>query len=165
KPVEEEGTLPVERIIQQWPYVDNSTSSSGGGLSQTTVSIGDRYGPKELPQIWDTWRRRVADAVRAFPPGVSPPFVNDDFGDVYGIVLSLYGKGYSSEGLRDFAESVRLELEVIPGVGKVVISGIIREGIQIEVSRAKRASVNITPQRLHASLSQQNVVSNAGNVL
>ncbi|MGL5266519.1 MAG: efflux RND transporter permease subunit, partial [Plesiomonas shigelloides] len=52
-----------------------------------------------------------------------------------------------------------------PGVGKVVISGIIPEEIQIEVSRAKMASFNITPQRLHAILSQQNVVSNAGNVL
>ncbi|MGL5121422.1 MAG: efflux RND transporter permease subunit, partial [Plesiomonas shigelloides] len=93
------------------------------------------------------------------------PFVNDDFGDVYGIFLSLYGKGYSNQSLRDFAETLRRELVVIPGVGKVVISGIIPEEIQIEVSRAKMASFNITPQRLHAILSQQNVVSNAGNVL
>lgn len=165
KQVEEEVTLPLERFIQQLPYVDNITSISGVGLSQITVSILDRYGPNELPQIWDTLRRRVADAALAFPPGVSPPFVNDDFGDVYGIFLSLYGKGYSNQSLRDFAETLRRELVVIPGVGKVVISGIIPEEIQIEVSRAKMASFNITPQRLHAILSQQNVVSNAGNVL
>lgn len=165
KQVEEEVTLPLERFIQQLPYVDNITSISGVGLSQITVSILDRYGPNELPQIWDTLRRRVADAAMAFPPGVSPPFVNDDFGDVYGIFLSLYGKGYSNQSLRDFAETLRRELVVIPGVGKVVISGIIPEEIQIEVSRAKMASFNITPQRLHAILSQQNVVSNAGNVL
>ncbi|SUB62901.1 Efflux pump membrane transporter BepE [Plesiomonas shigelloides] len=165
KQVEEEVALPLERFIQQLPYVDNITSISGVGLSQITVSILDRYGPNELPQIWDTLRRRVADAALAFPPGVSPPFVNDDFGDVYGIFLSLYGKGYSNQSLRDFAETLRRELVVIPGVGKVVISGIIPEEIQIEVSRAKMASFNITPQRLHAILSQQNVVSNAGNVL
>lgn len=165
KQVEEEVTLPLERFIQQLPYVDNITSISGVGLSQITVSILDRYGPNELPQIWDTLRRRVADAALAFPPGVSPPFVNDDFGDVYGIFLSLYGKGYSNQSLRDFAETLRRELVVIPGVGKVVISGIIPEEIQIEVSRAKMASFNITPQRLHAILSQQNVVSNSGNVL
>ena len=165
KQVEEEVTLPLERFIQQLPYVDNITSISGVGLSQITVSILDRYGPNELPQIWDTLRRRVADAALAFPPGVSPPFVNDDFGDVYGIFLSLYGKGYSNQSLRDFAETLRRELVVIPGVGKVVISGVIPEEIQIEVSRAKMASFNITPQRLHAILSQQNVVSNAGNVL
>lgn len=165
KQVEEEVTLPLERFIQQLPYVDNITSISGVGLSQITVSILDRYGPNELPQIWDTLRRRVADAALAFPPGVSPPFVNDDFGDVYGIFLSLYGKGYSNQSLRDFAETLRRELVVISGVGKVVISGIIPEEIQIEVSRAKMASFNITPQRLHAILSQQNVVSNAGNVL
>lgn len=165
KQVEEEVTLPLERFIQQLPYVDNITSISGVGLSQITVSILDRYGPNELPQIWDTLRRRVADAALAFPPGVSPPFVNDDFGDVYGIFLSLYGKGYSNQSLRDFAETLRRELVVISGVGKVVISGVIPEEIQIEVSRAKMASFNITPQRLHAILSQQNVVSNAGNVL
>lgn len=165
KQVEEEVTLPLERFIQQLPYVDNITSISGVGLSQITVSILDRYGPNELPQIWDTLRRRVADAALAFPPGVSTPFVNDDFGDVYGIFLSLYGKGYSNQSLRDFAETLRRELVVIPGVGKVVISGIIPEEIQIEVSRAKMAAFNITPQWLHAMLSQQNVVSNAGNVL
>ncbi|PVZ82447.1 MFS transporter [Serratia sp. S1B] len=163
--VEEEVTLPLENAIQQLPYVDNVTSISSVGLSQITVNIRAEYGSAELPQIWDTLRRRVGDAARVLPPGSSAPFVNDDFGDVYGFFFSLYGDGYSNQELRNFADLLRRELVVVPGVGKVAIVGVIPEEVQIEISRAQMTAANIIPQRLYDLLSRQNVVSNAGDLL
>lgn len=163
--VEEEVTLPLENAIQQLPYVDNVTSISSVGLSQITVNIRAEYGSAELPQIWDTLRRRVGDAARVLPPGSSEPFVNDDFGDVYGFFFSLYGDGYSNQELRNFADLLRRELVVVPGVGKVAIVGVTPEEVQIEISRAQMTAANIIPQRLYDLLSRQNVVSNAGDLL
>lgn len=85
--VEEEVTLPLENALQQLPYLDNVSSISSSGLSQITVNIASRYHSNALPQIWDELRRRVGDAARQFPPGVVTPFVNDDFGDVFGFSL------------------------------------------------------------------------------
>ncbi len=89
--------------------------------------------------------------------------MNDDFGDVYGFFFSLYGDGFSNQELRNFAELLRRELVVVPGVGKVGIVGVIPEEVQIEISRAQMTAANIIPQRLYDLLSRQNVVSNAGD--
>ncbi|ATM77076.1 efflux RND transporter permease subunit [Serratia fonticola] len=163
--VEEEVTLPLENAIQQLPYIDNITSISSVGLSQITINIRAEYGAAELPQIWDVLRRRIGDAAIRLPPGASPPIVNDDFGDVYGFFFSLYGDGFSNQELRNFAELLRRELVVVPGVGKVGIVGVIPEEVQIEISRAQMTAANIIPQRLYDLLSRQNVVSNAGDLL
>lgn len=163
--VEEEVTLPLENAIQQLPYIDNVTSISSVGLSQITLNIRAEYGAAELPQIWDVLRRRIGDAARQLPPGASAPFVNDDFGDVYGFFFSLYGQGFSNQELRNFAELLRRELVVVPGVGKVAIVGVLPEEVQIDISRAQMTAANIVPQRLYDLLSRQNVVSNAGELL
>ncbi|MFZ1873036.1 MAG: efflux RND transporter permease subunit, partial [Chania sp.] len=140
--VEEEVTLPLENAIQQLPYIDNVTSISSVGLSQITVNIRAEYGAAELPQIWDVLRRRINDATVRLPPGSSPPIVNDDFGDVYGFFFSLHGAGYSNQELRNFAELLRRELVVVPGVGKVGIVGVVPEEVQIEISRAQMTAAN-----------------------
>ena len=162
--VEEEVTLPLENALQRLPYLDNITSISSVGLSQITVNIDARYQASELPQIWDELRRRVGDAARQFPPGVSQPFVNDDFGDVYGYFFVLYGDNYNNQELRDYAEQLRRELILVPGVGKVAIGGVIPQQIHVDISHAKMAAFGITPARLADILSRQNIVSDAGSI-
>lgn len=90
--------------------------------------------------------------------------VNDDFGDVYGFFFSLTGDGYSNQDLRNFAEQLRRELVLVPGVGKVGIVGILPEEVQVEISRAQMTAAGITPQQLSDLLSRQNVVSDAGQL-
>lgn len=97
--VEEEVTLPLENAIQQLPSLDNVSSISSNGLSQITVNIASQYHSSELPQIWDELRRRVGDASRLFPPGVVTPFVNDDFGDVFGFFFAISGDSFTNPEL------------------------------------------------------------------
>ncbi|WP_426785033.1 efflux RND transporter permease subunit [Rahnella variigena] len=162
--VEEEVTLPLENALQRLPYVDNISSISAVGLSQITVNIDSRYHSSELPQIWDELRRRVNDATLQFPPGVSPPFVNDDFGDVYGYFFSIYGDNFTNPELRKYAEQLRRELVLVPGVGKVAIGGVLPEQVYIEISRAKMAAYGVTLPRLADVLNRQNLVSDAGSM-
>ena len=160
--VEEEVTLPLEKALQQLPYLDNISSISSNGMSQITVNIASHYHSDKLPQIWDELRRRVGDAGRVFPPGVMQPFVNDDFGDVFGFFFSISGDNFSNKELAQYAEQLRRELVLVPGVGKVMTGGIITSQINVEVSLIKMAARGITPAQLSAALSRLNVVSNAG---
>ncbi len=108
--VEEEVTLPLENAIQQLPSLDNVSSISSNGLSQITVNIASQYHSSELPQIWDELRRRVGDASRLFP-WRSPPFVNDDFGDVFGFFLRYLGRQFYQPGAGALCRTVA------PGAG------------------------------------------------
>lgn len=163
--VEEEVTLPLEHALQQLPYLDNVTSISSNGLSQITVNIASRYHSDQLPQIWDELRRRVDDAARVFPPGVAVPFVNDDFGDVYGFFFAISGDDFNNQELVQYAEQLRRELVLVPGVGKVVIGGAIPPQINVDVSLAKMVARGITLPQLASTLSRLNVVSSAGEII
>ena len=85
--VEEELTLPVENTLQQLAALDNVTSTSSARLSQIMVEMKSTYRKAELEQIWDEMRRKVNDRQGSLPPGAGPSLVNDDFGDVYGVML------------------------------------------------------------------------------
>lgn len=162
--VEEEVTLPLEHALQQLPYLDNVSSISSNGLSQITVNIASRYHSRELPQIWDELRRRVADAARQFPPGVAAPFVNDDFGDVFGFFFTISGDSFTNPELVRYAEQLRRELVLVPGVGKVAPGGVIPQQVNIDVSLTKMAARGITLNQLSSVLSRLNVVSSAGEI-
>ncbi|WP_431646610.1 efflux RND transporter permease subunit [Enterobacter hormaechei] len=162
--VEEEVTLPLENALQQLPYLDNVSSISSNGLSQITVNIASRYHSNALPQIWDELRRRVGDAARQFPPGVVTPFVNDDFGDVFGFFFAISGDEFSNPELVRYAEQLRRELVLVPGVGKVAIGGALTQQINVDISLSKMAARGITLNQLSAQLSRLNVVSSAGEI-
>ena len=162
--VEEEVTLPLENALQQLPYLDNVSSISSNGLSQITVNIASRYHSNELPQIWDELRRRVGDASRQFPPGVVTPFVNDDFGDVFGYFFAVSGDSFTNPELAQYAEQLRRELVLIPGVGKVAIGGAVPQQINVDVNLAKMAARGITLGQISTLLGRVNSVSSAGEI-
>ncbi|KYN87892.1 multidrug transporter AcrB [Vibrio cidicii] len=162
--VEEEVTYPLEKAIQQLPYVDEVNSLSSRGLSQITVSMKKNYGPNDLPQIWDELRRKVNDLKGQLPPGVNAPQVIDDFGDVYGILLAITGEGYSYKELLDYVDYLRRELELVDGVSKVSVSGQQQEQVFIEVSMKRLSSLGLSPNTVFNLLSTQNAVSDAGAI-
>ncbi|MBS6035714.1 MAG: efflux RND transporter permease subunit [Pantoea sp.] len=162
--VEEEVTLPLENALQRLPSLDNVSSISANGLSQITVNIHTSYLADQLPQIWDELRRRVDDATRQFPPGVQAPLVNDDFGDVYGYFFVIHGKDFTNSELRNYADQLRRDLVLVPGVAKVAVAGVEQEEIRIALSTAKMTAYGLTPQRVAELLSRNSSVANAGSV-
>jgi multidrug efflux pump subunit AcrB len=49
--------------------------------------------------------------------------VNDDFGDVFGFFFAISGDSFTNPELVRYAEQLRRELVLVPGVGKVAIGG------------------------------------------
>ncbi len=162
--VEEEVTYPIEEAIQALAYVDEIVSISTPGMSQITVTMQNSYGPDELPQIWDELRRKVGDMTSQLPPGVYAPLVNDDFGDVYGVMLMASGDDYSYKDLLDYVDYVKRELALVPGVSKVTLAGQQQEQIFIEISLNKLASFQIDPALISSLLNSQNMVVDSGSI-
>jgi multidrug efflux pump subunit AcrB len=162
--VEEEVTYPLENAIQQLPYVEHVTSISVAGQSQIMVEMKGIYRSTELKQIWDELRRKINDLTAQLPPGVKPPFINDDFGDVYGMLYAIHGDGYSEDELRDYVDLLRRDLVLVEGVGKVSVGGRQQEQVIVEISRSRLAALGIPPAQIANLLQTQNSVSNAGTL-
>ncbi len=162
--VEEEVTLPVENALQQLPYLDNITSTSGDGLSQIMVEMISIYRKDDLAQIWDEMRRKINDLQGQLPPGVQTSRIIDEFGDVYGMFLAITGEGYSYDELADYTDYLRRELVLVPGVGKVNVGGRRLEQIFIEVDRAEAAASGYSMAQIQNLLSTQNLVTDAGKI-
>mgnify|MGYP000987414578 FL=1 len=162
--VEEEVTLPLEKAIQQMPGIDDITSVNSDGLSQITVQLKKTVREGELDQYWDILRRKINDAQPGLPPGVNTSIVNDDFGDVFGLLLTLRGDGYSLKDLGDHADLIQRELRLLEGVAKVSIGGRVDEQMIVSLDRDRMRALGISPDYLANLLNAQNTVGNAGHL-
>lgn len=162
--VAQEVTDEIETAVQQMGQLKLVTSISTAGLSTVKVEMKDNYDKSTLPQVWDELRRKVGDMQSKLPPGTSTSIVNDDFGDVYGIFVAIYGDGYTYKELKDYADIARRELLLAQDVGKISFFGVQDEVIFVEISRAKISQLGISPDVIKATLSGQNMMVQAGKV-
>ena len=164
--VAEEITDLLEKALQQLAEVDNIESTSVDGRSEIKVNIKYEFSPTkdDLQLIWTKVRNKVADASRSLPPGSSTPYVNDDFGDVYGLYYFLTGDGYAPAELLRYAKTLQSELLLVDGIAKVAIDGALTEAIFVEVSQQNLASLGVSLNLIYAALETQNAIVSAGDV-
>ena len=162
--VEEEVTDHIETAVQQLGQLDKIESRSTRGMSNLTVSIKPQYDSKSLPQVWDELRRKVADAQSGLPPGAGPSFVVDDFGDVYGVFVAIYGEEYSYAKLKIVVDLLRRELLLVQDVAKIDTYGEFVEAIYVELERDRMAELGIPSSAIVRELENKNIASEAGRV-
>jgi multidrug efflux pump subunit AcrB len=162
--VEEEVTDVIESEIQRMGQLKLVYSISEEGKSTIYAEIKDEYTNKELPQIWDELRRKVNDAQGKLPPGAGPSYVNDDYGDVYGIFLAISGKGYTYKELKDITDNLKKELLIVKDVSKIERIGIQQEVIYVEFSPYKLARLGISQDEIYQTIKKQNLIFPIGKV-
>jgi multidrug efflux pump subunit AcrB len=162
--VELEVTDRIETALQQLKQLDYVKSFSAPGYSQIWVNIKTDYWADRLPQVWDEMRRKIRDIEESLPPGANRPIVNDDFGDVYGLLLALTGDGFSYAEMENAAKGLKKELSLVDGVAKVDFWGVQQKVIYLEASDSQLSQVGMSDLSLIQTLQQQNVVVDAGSV-
>jgi multidrug efflux pump subunit AcrB len=162
--VEEEVSDLIEESAQKLGQLKELESRSVRGLSTVTVSIQDKYDKTSLPQVWDELRRKVGDAQGNLPPGAGPSLVIDDYGDVFGVFVAVFGDEYDYAELKRFTDYLRKEMLLVDGVAKVESFGERVEAIFVEPHRDRMAELGIAPAWIEDELRQKNVVADAGHV-
>lgn len=160
--VENLVTDPLEEVVQQISELDFVSSESKTGLSLVYVNIKESH--KEMRPIWDNLRRKIAAAAGSLPDGVIGPMVNDEFGDVFGVIFTITGEGYSYAELKEVADEVRDVMLRVPDVAKVDIYGVQEERIFVEYDNARLAQLGLSPAQLQQLLQSQNVLFPGGMV-
>jgi multidrug efflux pump subunit AcrB len=162
--VEQEVTDRIEIELQKLKELDSLESFSQAGFSRIKVNIKASYPTDELPQIWDKVRARVSEVAPKLPPGAGPSQVIDDFGDVFGLLLAVTGDGYSPKEVEQFAKSLKRELSLVDGVGRVDLWGVQRRVVYLEVMQTQLSQLGISEATIADTLQTQNVVIDAGEL-
>ena len=162
--VEEEVADVVENALQQMRQLDRVESKSMPGMAQITVEIDMRYGPDEIPQVWDEMRRRIGDVRGELPDGARDPIINDDFGDVYGLFYAVTTQSLTPAEQRDLATMLRRGLVTVDGVAKVEVQGLIEEEITIAIDPARLEGLGVPPDQLIGVIASENKVFANGEI-
>ncbi|PWV74915.1 efflux RND transporter permease subunit [Halomonas sp. A11-A] len=160
--VEQLVTDPLETAIMEMPELDFVESTSRAGVSIIRVEL--RPDVRDVQAGWDKLRRKVGDARGRLPDEAQAPIINDEFGDVFGIMLSLTGEGYEQAELKEVADDVRDRLLMLDDVAKVNIHGYAEERIFLEYSEARLAELGVSPQGLAQLLAARNIVLPGGAI-
>ncbi len=161
--VEQLVTDKIEQVVQQMPELDFLTSTTQGGSSSIFANFQQSY--KDMQPIFDDLRRKVESTANELPRDVIGPFVNDEFGDVFGIIYTLTGDGFDYTELKLVADDVRDELLLLDQVAKVEIAGDQTETIFIDYNNARLRELGLSPQQLGNTLASVNILSSGGNVV
>ena len=152
---------PIEEVVKELPELDFVQSESRNGVSIVSVNIRESY--SEMRPIWDNLRRKIDSIVEELPGGVSVPQVNDDFGDVYGIVVGLTGEGFTFSELDAISDEVKAVFLQIQDTAKVEILGIQEERVFVEYNNARLADLGLSPGLLTQILEERNIVVSGGS--
>ncbi|MCY4180338.1 MAG: efflux RND transporter permease subunit, partial [Litoreibacter sp.] len=160
--VAREVSEPIESEIQKMAEVKEVRSLNRPGESRITVDMQDQYDGTELPEIWTKLRNRVNTA--RLPSGAERPFVNDGFGDVFGIYYAVTAPGYSDAEIYELSTFLRRELLTVNGVADVNLMGVPNEVIYVEPDLVISTNQNVPPAAVANAISNANTVVDAGSL-
>lgn len=165
--VAEEVTDVIESALQQLQGIDEVRSVSSPGLSRVSVEFTIASTPDydQLYQRFAQMRAKIDDAQGNLPPNALESVVLDDYGDVFALYFAVVGDGYSLSELHEYAKDLQRDLVTVPGVSKIVLSGVQEEVIYVEYAPARLIELGLAPSQIADVLRGQNLVSPAGSVV
>lgn len=159
--VSRQVTEPIEKALMNTGQFEFVQSYSRPGESQVIFMARDSMRSKDVPELFYQVRKKVGDIRSQLPAEVVGPFFNDEFGDTFGNIYALTGKGFDYALMRDYADRIQLELQRVADVGKVDLLGLQDEKVWIELSNTKLATLGVSLQQVQQALADQNAIAPA----
>ncbi len=146
----------LERAIYSMNGIEKVESRSSADLSIISISLETTTPADEVEQHWDILRRKISDAQRSLPKGASSSVVVDSYGDVFGMFYALSSDGYSNEELSNYANLIKREVQLIEGISKVELYGVLSPTIEISIYEDRMANLGLSPVEIISAINGQN---------
>ncbi|KRG68603.1 efflux RND transporter permease subunit [Pseudoxanthomonas dokdonensis] len=160
--VSRQVTERIEKALMTTGNYEYIRSYSRAGESQVIFAARDSMKSSEMPELWYQVRKKVGDIRMTLPAEVVGPFFNDEFGDTFGNIYALTGKGFDYALMKDYADRIQLQLQRVPDTAKVELIGLQDEKIWIDLSNTKLANLGIPVAAVQQALDEQNALNPAG---
>ena len=157
-------TNTIEKTVQEMPELSFVESRTRTGVSMVFVNVKDSIGAEDIDDVWDDLRKKMDAVTGDLPSEAIGPFVDDEFGDVYPVMLTIAADDFSFAELQDIADEVRDTLLRESEVARVDIFGEQDERIFVEYDVARLAEVGLSPSQLGGILRQQNIIVSGGTL-
>ncbi len=151
---------PVERELWRVAEVVRVESAARAGIAVAEIELGPETSDPRA--VWDEVRRALADARRAFPPGVGRARLDDDVVTPDAVVLAL--RAGEPLAALEAARALESELLVLPEVARVRLFGDPGEQIAIEIDGAAARRLGLDAPALAAQLALRTDVGAAGSL-
>jgi multidrug efflux pump subunit AcrB len=154
----------IERKLEELDVLDYTKSMTTPGQAIVFVYLRGATRGRDVPNTWVRVRNMINDIRSEFPPGVTEPAFNDNFGDVFGNIYAFTSDGLNQRQLRDYVERARRDVLLIPNVGKVDLIGAQDEVIFLEFSVRQIAALGLNEQDILRTIQEQNAIVDSGIV-
>ena len=159
--VEQRATIPMEKLLREVPGVEYLYSISSPGMSLLIVRF--YVGQSEEDAIVRTYNKLYSNFDR-IPPGVSQPLIKvRSIDDVPILALTLWGKNYDPDRLRQVAGEVENRLKKIDDVAETKIIGGQPRKMRVILDPARLAAYGLTPGSIAMQLEAANQRAMAGS--
>ncbi len=158
--IEELVTKKIETGISGVKNVNKITSSSANSISSVTVEF-------DAKANLDDSIRKLRDAVSNVKPNLptdanDPQVIEISFDDTPIWTISLFGP-YDGFTLRQAGDDIKDELEKIPGIREVRVSGGDEKEFSVAYDPQKLTFYNLSPSTVNSIIKGQNLAIPAGN--
>jgi multidrug efflux pump len=154
----------MEKKFEQIDNFEKVVSFARQGYGGMTLTVKGGTSQEDQREAWYQARKKLDDLRLEMPDGVIGPIVNDEYGDVYGLMFAVKGDGVTHAELSDTAEVVKRGMLKVPMVKKVDVIGKQAKRVYVEFSHERLASLGITPLVIAESLRSQNAMLPAGQI-
>ncbi|TVT85912.1 efflux RND transporter permease subunit [Pseudomonas sp. H3(2019)] len=154
----------MEKKFEQIDNFEKVVTYARQGYAGMTLTVRGGTSKADQREAWYQARKKLNDLSRELPDGVIGPIVNDEYGDVYGLMYAVKGDGVGHAELSDAAEDIKRSLLKVPMVKKIDVIGKQAKRIYVEFSHERLAALGITPLAIAESLKSQNALLPAGQI-
>ncbi|MBT9465607.1 efflux RND transporter permease subunit [Hydrogenophaga sp.] len=154
----------MEKKLEQIDNFDKVVTFARQGYGGMTLTVKGGTSKADQAEAWYQARKKLNDLSLELPEGVIGPIVNDEYGDVYGLMYAVNGDGVNHADLSDAAEGIKRSMLKVPMVKKVDVIGKQTKRVFVEFSHERLAALGITPLAIAESLKSQNAMLPAGQI-
>ncbi|WP_404361973.1 efflux RND transporter permease subunit [Corallococcus coralloides] len=160
--VESDVVEPIEEAVTQVEGVKSITSSARQGSANITVELDlSRNVDLALQDV----QTKVSQAQRRLPLDIDPPVVSKSNPEDQPIMWLGVSGPFSQQVVSDFARyRVKERLQTVPGVGEVILGGLLERNVRIWVDAQKLDAHGLTVTDVIAALQREHVELPAGRI-
>lgn len=162
--VEEQLTKPLERYLFTYSEVkrQTTTSKTEDGIVYIFVDLADDV--KDNNIVWSKIKHGLASFKSTLPSGVMAVVVNDNFGDVSAVLITMESDDKTYREIDGYCDAFEDRLRAVPDVANVRRYGSQKEQITIYVDNQKLAAYGIGSKMLVANLFAQGFTTMSGSL-
>lgn len=137
-------------------------STCRNGIVYIQVELNDDL--KKKDEFWSKFKHGISTFKSQLPSSVLAVMVLDDFGDTSALLISMESKEKTYHELKDYMDRLRKRLNQVPSVGRLSVSGLQNEEIEICLDRQRLTHYGLTEQVVALQLMQKGFNTSGGTV-